>query len=85
MSAEGKLAILIGNYHDRERGFLPLVYHMEHACRQEGLRHACAEIIRLQHGARSSRRVYRSKFIPTLHEVCVIWEKADHPPHIGNA
>ena len=77
LCADGKLAILIGNYHDRKAGYVPLVYHAQHACRQVGLRHACTEIIRLQHGASSSGKVYRSKFIPMLHEVCVIWERVD--------
>ena len=28
------------------------------------------------HGASSSRKVYRSSFIPGLHDVCMIFEKA---------
>lgn len=83
LSMDGKMAILMGDYHDRACGFLPLVSHTEHLCRQEGLHQVCTEIIRLQHGASSCGRVYRSKFIPMLHEVCVIWEATPAEPHVS--
>jgi hypothetical protein len=39
------------------------------------LRQAATDIIRFSHGASSSRKVYRSSFIPGLHDVCMIFEK----------
>ena len=42
---------------------------------EAGLRQCCTDIIRFSHGASSSKKVYRSSFIPGLHDVCVIFEK----------
>ena len=42
-----------------------------------GLRQHCTDIIRFSHGASSSKKVYRSSFIPGLHDVCMIFEKAN--------
>jgi hypothetical protein len=41
-----------------------------------GLRQSCTDIIRFSHGASSSRKVYRSSFIPGLHDVCMIFAMA---------
>lgn len=71
----GKLAILMGDYCDRECGFVPLVYETKRLAFDAGLRQACTDIIRFSHGASSSRKVYRSAFIPGLHDVCMIFEK----------
>lgn len=71
----GKLAILMGDYTDREAGFVPLVYHTKHAAFLAGLRQHCTDIIRFSHGASSSTKTYRSSFIPGLHDVCMIFEK----------
>jgi hypothetical protein len=71
----GKLAILIGDYQDREAGFMPLVYHTKRLAFAAGLRQCCTDIIRFSHGASSSKKVYRSSFIPGLHDVCSIFEK----------
>ena len=38
-------------------------------------RQHCTDIIRFSHGASSSKKVYRSSFIPGLHDVCMIFEK----------
>ena len=35
----------------------------------------CTKIIRFSHGASSSQKVYRSNFIPGLHDVCMLFEK----------
>ena len=43
-------------------------------CFAAGLRQHCTDIIRLSHGASSGRKVYRSSFIPGLHDVCMIFE-----------
>jgi hypothetical protein len=71
----GKLAILMGDYCDREAGFVPLTYWTKRLAFEAGLRQCCTDIIRFSHGASSSRKVYRSAFIPGLHDVCMVFEK----------
>jgi|SRR5579864_5647356 len=71
----GKLAILIGDYQDRQAGFVPLTHHTKRLAFGLGLRQHCTDIIRFSHGASSSKKVYRSSFIPGLHDVCCIFEK----------
>lgn len=71
----GKLAILMGDYADREAGFVPLTYYTKLLALKAGLRQCCTDIIRFSHGASSSRKVYRSSFIPGLHDVCMIFER----------
>jgi hypothetical protein len=74
----GKLAILMGDpVNDPDEGYVPLVFHTKRLAFQAGLRQACTDIIRFSHGNSSSRKVYRSSFIPILHDVCTIFEKAD--------
>jgi hypothetical protein len=75
----GKLAILMGDYCDREAGFVPLTYHTKRIAFECGLRQQCTDIIRFSHGASSSRKVYRSSFIPGLHDVCMIFTKPQQP------
>lgn len=75
LAPAGKLAVLMGDYSDREAGFVPLVYHTKRLAFDAGLRQCCTDIIRFSHGASSSRKVYRSAFIPGLHDVCMIFEK----------
>jgi hypothetical protein len=36
---------------------------------------AGSRTLRLRQGVSSSRKVYRSKFIPGLHDVCMLFEK----------
>ncbi|QOJ14149.1 MAG: hypothetical protein HRU75_05670 [Planctomycetia bacterium] len=71
----GRLAILMGDYCDRADGFVPLVYHTKRLAFDAGLRQCCTDIIRFSHGASSSRKVYRSAFIPGLHDVCTVFER----------
>lgn len=71
----GRLAILMGDYCDRQAGFVPLVYHTKRLAFEAGLRQCCTDIIRFSHGTSSGRKVYRSAFIPGLHDVCVVFEK----------
>lgn len=71
----GQLAILMGDYSDREAGFVPLTYHTKRLAFAAGLRQHGTDIIRFSHGASSSKKVYRSSFIPGLHDVCMIFEK----------
>jgi hypothetical protein len=75
LSPGGKLAILMGDYCDREAGFVPLTYHTKQLAFAAGLRQSCTDIIRFSHGASSSRKIYRSSFIPGLHDVCMVFEK----------
>jgi len=71
----GRLAILMGDYSDREAGFVPLVYHTKRLAFAQGFRQGCTDIIRFSHGASSGGKVYRSAFIPGLHDVCTVFEK----------
>jgi len=71
----GKLAILMGEYSDLEAGYVPLLHHSKALAFECGLRQACTDIICFRHGASSSTKVYRSSFIPGLHDVCMIFEK----------
>jgi len=75
LAPQGKLAILMGDYTDREQGFVPLTYLTKEIAFASGLRQHCTDIIRFSHGASSSRKVYRSRFIPGLHDTCMIFEK----------
>jgi hypothetical protein len=75
LSPGGKFAILMGDYCDREAGFVPLTHHTKQLAFAAGLRQSCNDIIRFSHGASSSRKVYRSSFIPGLHDVCMVFEK----------
>ncbi len=72
----GKFAILMGDYSDRTAGFVPLTYYTKQLAFEAGLRQASTDIIRFSHGASSSRKTYRSSFIPGLHDVCMVFERA---------
>jgi len=76
LKSHGKLAILMGDYCDREQGFVPLTFHTKRLAFEAGLIQTCTDIIRFSHGASSSRKVYRSSFIPGLHDTCMIFEKS---------
>jgi hypothetical protein len=73
----GKLAILMGDYNDRDAGFVPLTWHTKRLAFAAGLRQHCTDIIRFSHGASSSKKVYRSSFIPGLHDVCMIFQREE--------
>lgn len=75
LSQGGKFAILMGDYCDRETGFVPLTFHTKQLALAAGLRQHCTDIIRFSHGASSSRKTYRSSFIPGLHDTCMVFEK----------
>ena len=78
LKPNGKLAILMGDYCDREEGFVPLTFHTKRLAFART--HAdCTDIIRFSHGASSSRKVYRSSFIPGLHDTCMVFEKTTSP------
>ncbi len=71
----GKLAILMGDYSDRETGFVPLTYWTKRLAFAAGLKQSCTDIIRFSHGASSSTKVYTSSFIPGLHDTCMVFER----------
>jgi hypothetical protein len=75
LNPRGRLAILMGDYSDREAGFVPLVYHTKRLCFEAGLHQRCTDIIRFSHGASSGKKTYSTSFIPGLHDVCVVMEK----------
>ncbi|VTS07984.1 TRM11 family methyltransferase [Tuwongella immobilis] len=76
LAENGKLAVLMGDYSDRDAGFVPLVYHTKRLAFEAGLRQSCTDIVRFSHGASSGKKVYRSSFIPGLHDICAIFERA---------
>ena len=76
LKPNGKLAILMGDYSDREEGFVPLTFHTKRLSFAAGLEQSCTDIIRFSHGASSSKKVYKSTFIPGLHDTCMIFERA---------
>jgi hypothetical protein len=71
----GKLAILMGDYSDKEHGFVPLTYWTKRLAFESELRQCCTDIVRFSHGASSSKKVYPSSFIPGLHDTVCIFEK----------
>lgn len=71
----GKLVILMGDYTDREARFVSLTHHTKCLAFDAGLAQHCTDIIRFSHGASSSRKIYRSSFIPGLHDVCMVFTK----------
>jgi hypothetical protein len=71
----GRMGILMGDYSDKDAGFVPLVFYTKLLAFRAGLRQCCTDIIRFSHGASSSTKVYRSSFIPGLHDVCMVFEK----------
>jgi hypothetical protein len=80
LNHDGRLAILMGDYSDRQAGFVPLVYHTKRLCFEAGLEQRCTDIIRFSHGASSGKKVYRCSFIPGLHDVCVVMDKRSQKP-----
>ncbi len=80
MSPRGHMAILIGDGKHNGR-YLALPFRVLHAAALEGLWLAAPEIIRFSHGATSSRKVYSSKLIPRLHDVCFVLERDRQRSH----
>ena len=75
LTKRGKVAVLIGGFSDRGR-YQPLPHLLVERAIREDLWPACTEIIRFQHNNTSSRKTYRSSFIPGLHDVCLVFERA---------
>jgi hypothetical protein len=70
----GKLAVLMGDYSDRGT-FVPLTYWTKRLAFNARLRQCCTDIIRFSHGASSGTKVYKSSFIPGLHDTCMVFER----------
>lgn len=75
LSPHGKLAILMGDYTDNRAGFVPLTYHTKAIAFEAGLKQVCTDIIRFSHGASSSSKVYHTRFIPGLHDTCMVFSR----------
>jgi hypothetical protein len=73
----GKLAVLMGDYSDREAGFVPLTYWTKRLAFGAELRQCCTDIIRFSHNASSSTKIYKSSFIPGLHDTAMIFERTN--------
>lgn len=73
LSQHGRVAVLMGDYTDREYGFVSCTYRTKRAAESTGLHQCCTDIIRFQHGNTSSHKTYKSSFIPGLHDVCMIF------------
>lgn len=71
----GHLAVLMGDYVDKDYGYLPLVYHTKRLAFAAGLRQTMTDIIRFSHNASSSRKVYKTAFVPGLHDTCVVFTR----------
>lgn len=73
----GKIAILMGDYFDtKTRRYEPVTFLTKEICFRLGLWPACTDIIRFQHGNTSSKKRYRTAFIPGLHDTCSIFKRA---------
>lgn len=76
----GKIAVLIGDgKHDGK--YLGLPFRTLSAAAKEGYWLAAPEIIRFGFGATSARKDYSGKFIPRVHDVCLVLETV--PPRAG--
>jgi hypothetical protein len=53
---------------------MPLVFYTKLLAFRAGLRQACTDIVRFSHGASSGKKVYKSSFIPGLHDIVSIFE-----------
>lgn len=71
----GILAVLMGDYTDSEAGFVPLTYHTKRLAFAAGLTQCATDVIRFSHGASSGTKVYRSSFIPGLHDTLALFTK----------
>lgn len=58
-----------------QAGFVPLVFWTKYLCLKAGLRQHCTDVVRFSHGASSGKKVYKSSFIPGLHDICCVFQK----------
>ena len=65
----------MGDYQDRDEGFVPLTYHTKRLAFAAGLVQCATDIVRFSHGASSGRKRYKASFIPGLHDTLMIFQK----------
>jgi len=75
LASGGHIAVLIGGYSERGR-HMPLASLTTAMAIERGFWPATTEIIRFQHGNTSSRKTYRSSFIPGLHDTCIVLRRS---------
>ncbi|HZZ26754.1 MAG TPA: hypothetical protein VFE46_02005 [Pirellulales bacterium] len=78
LTPSGRLTILMGDWRHQGR-YLGLPFRTFNCAVAEGLWLDAPEIIRFQHGATSSGKVYDFAFIPRLHDVCLVFKR--RPPN----
>jgi hypothetical protein len=72
----GTLAVLMGDYFDvQQRRQIPTTHIAKDLCLKLGLWPACTDIIRLQHGSLASKKSYARRFIPGLHDTCLLMQR----------
>lgn len=76
LAPEGRLAILMGDMKYQGR-YCALPFRTFNAAVGEGLWLDAPEIIRASHGASSSKKTYRTVFIPRLHDICMVFRQRD--------
>ena len=62
----GHLAVLMGDYNDRDEGFIPLVYHTKRLAFDLGLVQCATDIIRFSHGAFQQPQTIPVQLYPRL-------------------
>jgi hypothetical protein len=55
--------------------FMPAEHNTKPLAFQYGLRQCPIYLIRVSHGASSSKKVYGSSFLPSLHDGCMVFDK----------
>ena len=74
----GHLAVLMGDYRDREAGYMPLTYHTKRLCFEAGLVQRHTDIVRFQHGTpRRRRRTGLRSYLG-----CTIFASSPRGPHL---
>ena len=71
----GHLGVLMGDYSDKDAGYVSLTYHTKRLAFAAGLRQCATDVIRFSHGASSGTKVYKSRFIPGLHDTLSLFTK----------
>lgn len=76
LAEDGRLAILIGDHHDPESGFVPMVYEAMRFAFDAGLRRCCKDIVRFSTGSVSAQTIHRAAYLTGADEVCMVFEKS---------
>ncbi len=73
----GILAVLMGDYSDRQAGFVPSPTTPSNSHSLVAFANTRPTSSDSVHGASSGKKVYRSRFIPGLHDVCALFTKPE--------